>query len=671
MIDDGRAPSTAAVVVQRPLPYLYLAPSAFDELDVPTQAGDALPLATEPYVAVVDLILDLVDTNFCRAAIITFLRSPHFVFGGNHSSPSSRAIGALDRALRASRFSAGPAGLRERSAAWTKAAGTRLDALPALRCALAVADELKSMGESRPVADHLRTLRLFIESHGPTINGAPGADRTMNARNMVLKGMKALELSYQAIRNESEVADLTRVRSIVRRWIESQTCFSPESKNGVYLLDATAAVYGAFDDVFVAGLVESDWPTKSARNIFYPGGMLIGLGWPHERDRLRSARASFRDLLGLSRARVWLSTFTLEDDAVVTVSPVLEDLEEVTLKRLVVPVASDFVGIDRTELSRTGGSGVPIDPALRDRWCALRHARAGWRANERFHGAVGARPARTYAISALERYLECPFKYFARDVLQLEEDEDRNDECTFTQQQRGLFLHEVFEAFFRAWQAAGQSGITLANLDQALEQFSGVAEQMLGRLATRDRTVARAWLLGSAASPGLAERVFVSEIEASTEVVERLIEYRIAGRFEFGDGAKRRMVELRGIVDRIDLHADRSFRVIDYKASRPPQPSRALQLPVYARCAEEQLRAARGGEWRASEAMYVAFGSPRTMLPVPGRDINEAIKTGEARVCRASAGIETGKYPPRPADLFQCTFCAYPTVCRKDYVEET
>ena len=165
--------------------------------------------------------------------------------------------------------------------------------------------------------------------------------------------------------------------------------------------------------------------------------------------------------------------------------------------------------------------------------------------------------------------------------------------------------------------------------------------------------------------------MFVAEIEDATEVVERLLEYRIAGRFELGDGAERRMVELRGVVDRIDLHADQSFRVIDYKASRPPQPSRALQLPVYARCAEEQLRAARGGDWRASDAMYVAFGDPRTAVSVRGLDIGEAIQTGESRVSTVSAAIETGQYPPRPADLFRCTFCAYPTVCRKDYVEET
>ena len=670
--EDGLVPSTAAVVVQRPLPYLYLAPSAFDEIDVPTQTGDTLPLATEPYVSFVDLVLELVNTNFCCDAIIALLRSPHFVFQDGHSSPDPRSVGALDRALRVSGFLAGFAELNERSAAWADTTGTRSDALPALRCALAVTIELASLGEPHSVAEHFSTLRLFLERYtGPMGNGSVAARRTAKARDVMLSGLEALEVSHRAVGDRSELVDLVHVRSVVRRWIESQTGLSPESEKGVHLLNATAAVYGVFDDVFLTGLVETDWLVKKARNIFYPSGMLIDLGWPNERDRLRSARASFHDLLGLSRTRVWVSTFTLENDAAVTVSPVLEDLEELTLKRQVAPVASNAIGDDQVELFQARDHGASIDRDLYDRWYAFRCARPGWRADERFRGAVGARPPMRYTVSSLERYLECPFKYFARDVLRLEENEERDNQLALTPQQRGVFLHEVFEAFFRAWQSAGQSPITLANLDDALECFSRVVEQELGGLPVRDRAVVRVWLLGSAVSSGLAERVFVAEIEAETEVVERLLEYPIAGHFEFGDRGERRMVELRGVVDRIDLYADNSFRVIDYKAGHVPQSSHALQLPVYARCAEEQLRAARGGEWRASEAMYVAFGSPRTMLPVPGRDIDEAIKTGEARVCRASTGIETGKYPPRPADLFQCTFCAYPTVCRKDYVEET
>ncbi len=43
-----------AVVFHRPLPYLYLSQQVLTEARVPYQAFDALPLATEPYAALLD-----------------------------------------------------------------------------------------------------------------------------------------------------------------------------------------------------------------------------------------------------------------------------------------------------------------------------------------------------------------------------------------------------------------------------------------------------------------------------------------------------------------------------------------------------------------------------------------------------------------------------------------
>ena len=231
-------------------------------------------------------------------------------------------------------------------------------------------------------------------------------------------------------------------------------------------------------------------------------------------------------------------------------------------------------------------------------------------------------------------------------------------------------LHRVFEVFFRDWQQAGRGAVTLANLDLALERFAVAAEDAVGGLPPVDRAVTRGWLLGSAAAPGLAERVFVAEIEGQTGVVERLLEYRIDGRFPLGRPPARREVAIRGVVDRIDLHADGTFRVIDYKASRPPHPSRALQLPVYAGCAERQLRAQRGRDWRAAEALYLAFGDPRLQVAVPGGDVAAAMDAGGARVVELVEAIEAGRYPPRPVDRARCAACDFPTVCRKDYVDD-
>ena len=658
---DARSPASVAVVVQRPLPYLYLAPSVFGDAALPVRGGDALPLAVEPYAAAVDLVVTFAATGFGRGPAVELLRSPHFRFHAVGVLPAD-AIRALDLALSELRFTGGWEALRGCAEQWQTATGIRRTALPALQCVLVLTDELRPLLDPRPLAAQLATLRSFLERHTPAEATDEELERVPEARTRVWQGLEALEAANRTLNHPGGDVDIAEVASVVRRWIESQT-FPPRSGDeGVHLVDVHAAAYGRFDDVFVAGLIESEWPARTTRNIFYPGGLLAGLGWPRERDRQRGSRAAFHDLLGLPAERVWLSTFNLEDDAIVTASPLLEDLEGMNLERL--PASS--VRPADVSASEAGAHG---DADRHRRWRALRIQRAsGSDAGAgRSRGLAGRQPGRSYTVSSLERYATCPFQYFASHRLGLEA--EPRAEQTITPQERGLFLHRVFESFFRGWQAAGHGAVTLANLDVALERFGVAAEEAIGMLPAIDRAVAREWLLGSAAAPGLAERVLVAEVETQTGVVERLLEYRIDGRFELGRPAARRSVAIRGVVDRIDLYADRTFRVIDYKASRPPHSSRALQLPVYARCAERQLHAARGEEWRAAEALYLAFGDPRLQVSVPRGDVAGAIADGEARVVELVEAIEAGEYPPRPIDRSPCASCAFPTVCRKDYVE--
>jgi hypothetical protein len=117
----------------------------------------------------------------------------------------------------------------------------------------------------------------------------------------------------------------------MRRWMEAQT-FSPRTgRDGVHLLDGNAARYGDFDDVHLVGMIEREWPDNPGRTVFYPLTLLNQLGWPPERLRLSAARAAFKDLVRLAGRRAWVSTFVLEDDALVEPSPLLDELDRTAL----------------------------------------------------------------------------------------------------------------------------------------------------------------------------------------------------------------------------------------------------------------------------------------------------------------------------------------------------
>jgi RecB family exonuclease len=657
-----RAAERLGIVFQRPLPYLYLARHVFADARIEWQASDALPLGAEPYAAAVDLVLTFAGSGFSRAAGIALLRSPHFAFGGGPDPRLSRAVAALNRALLEARFLGGVAAL--------ESIAERMAGAPAqaARSLVAAARELAPLTSASSASGQIRALLVFLRGHERLVPPEdPLFARHVRARGATLGALEGLADAHA--RYDDRPFSLEELTGTIRRWIESQT-FSPRTgAGGVQLADATAARYGDFDEIRIVGLVEPDWPERPARGIFYPAALLNQLGWVPEAQRLAGARAAFRDLLRLPARRVSASAFTLEDEALVPPSTFIEELDAPDLMavRDDAPLpARMFVheALADDPLEPSAVTGAPAD------WLAARRARTP-ACDARFRGLAGATSSDGYAVAAVEQYLACPFKYFAGSVLDLEEEKD--DEPGLTPLERGRFVHEVLCEFFTEWQRRGGGAITIENMPEAIAAFTRIAEARLATVPDTDRALERTHLLGSAAAPGLAERAFAFELERPVPVVERLLEHRLEGEFTFRSGGTARVIRLRGKADRIDILANGAIRVIDYKLRKAPRPARALQLPVYGVAATQALAAARGGEWRLAEAGYVAFAERQAFVRLGGRQGNgekhaEAVAAGQALFIETIDAIERGEFPVRPDEPYMCRFCAYPSVCRKDYV---
>jgi ATP-dependent helicase/DNAse subunit B len=271
-------------------------------------------------------------------------------------------------------------------------------------------------------------------------------------------------------------------------------------------------------------------------------------------------------------------------------------------------------------------------------------------------------------VSALETYLDCPFKFLAQHVLKLEEDPD--DEEVMDPRHQGQFVHEVFEQFFHAWQTAGHRAITPETLDAARELFREVVDDALDALPQAEAGLERTRLLGSPAAAGLGEAVLRMEAERPVAVVERLLEHRLDGEFTIATAEGPRPIALRGKADRLDLLEDGTFRLIDYKLGWPPNRGRALQLPIYSLCAEERLAAHRGRRWTLGEAVYLAFKGPRRVVPLFSSPADRAkvLADAQQRLSDTIDAIARGEFPPTPDDVYRCESCTFASVCRKDYV---
>src|SRR5205814_10187040 len=86
-----------------------------------------------------------------------------------------------------------------------------------------------------------------------------------------------------------------------------------------------------FEELALVGLVENEWPERPRRNIFYGSTLMKALGWPSEKDRRSAADARLLDLVASATARVTLSTFTLEDEAIVNRSVQLDEVPRARL----------------------------------------------------------------------------------------------------------------------------------------------------------------------------------------------------------------------------------------------------------------------------------------------------------------------------------------------------
>ena len=671
----GRRPlDRLAVVFQRPLPYLYLARQVFGAANIPYQAVDALPLAAEPFAAAIDLIFVAAAEEGTRTSLIELLGSPHWRFvdpGEPSRALERRHVRALDRVLQESKYLGGwdrltgfAATAGSRSAADSRDAPRWRDAAPALAAAAAIAGELEPLRTAPSASAQLRALLDFVARHErlPQAEEA-GSERHLRARAAVLGAIAALGDAHA--RHDDRPMPIVDLIGTVRRWIEGQTFAPRTGERGVLLIDAPAAAFADVDMVRLVGLVDSDWPERTTATIFYPAALLRELGWPPETERLSGARARFQDLLQLPQDDVSVSTFTLEEDAIVPPSPFLEDVSASGLA-VVRPPSQPFARIFTHEaLSIEPVAATAVAGAARD-WLEVRRARTG-QDDPRYHGTIGAIEPGTYAVSRVERYLECPFKYFAAQVLRLEE--EREDESGLTPLERGQLLHGVFQAFFAAWGVRGGGVITASTLSDAVSLFAEVAEVQLQVLPEADRALERTYLLGSAASPGLAERAFAFEIEHGVDVLERLLEHRLEGAFRFESTEGARVIRLSGKADRIDLLADGTLRIVDYKLGRAPKPARALQLPVYGVCAQQQLEGRLGRSWVLGRAGYVAFKEKNAFVELGGRGgADAALREGQQRFVDAVQRIEAGEFPPSPDEPWTCTRCGFPHVCRKDYV---
>ncbi|NTW42120.1 MAG: PD-(D/E)XK nuclease family protein [Cellulomonadaceae bacterium] len=235
-------------------------------------------------------------------------------------------------------------------------------------------------------------------------------------------------------------------------------------------------------------------------------------------------------------------------------------------------------------------------------------------------------------------YLQCPLLFRFRVV-------DRLPEPPSAAAVRGTLVHAVLERLFELPAGARTLAAAQALLGPTWDELVE-GEPRVGEVLEAGADLA-AWF-GPAET--LLETYFTLEDPNRLQPAERELSVRVEV-----DG-----LELRGIVDRLDVAPDGALRVVDYKTGKSPRPgfesSALFQMRFYALV----LSKLRGRIPAMLQLVYLGDGTLLRHTP------DEAELAGtEKRIVAIWAGIlaaaESGSWQPRKSAL--CGWCAHQALC--------
>lgn len=740
--------SSICVAMVRPGIYTDLMREQFRRFGIPANVTDRYELSRSPVVVAVLGLLQMVAQRFRRDDVLRVLASPYLPFADGPQRLDTANLAAVARRLRIvggertwhgriQRAIERVAAREPEDAAGREDQSRELDSLRRAEADLhrlvGAVEEVSRDGTPSEFHTRLRRLLGSLEIglrvvDRAAVHGEDHIERDVRAYARLLGVVDDMV----GLLEEEEGADARRP---LRHYVEHlRVAVSRERYNvrerfgrGVLItsIDETRGL--ALDVMIVAGLVDGEFPSMYQPEIFLSA----------QRQKVREKRHEWQNryLLyqGIANWREKLYLTHPEHDGELElvrssfVDALLNIAEVTTLDAASGSITRPLVAADevlawhlRQGEDQDGAVPEPLRPALAEvrRASAIEQSRIETHRFPEYEGNIlasaGARSRallermrdRTFSVTQLETYAECPFRFFAERVLRLDTPEEFREDLSPLE--RGTILHEALFEFYAARRQRGLPGLsrcTDAQFRQAVEELADLVAARMDELEIPDAFwhVERELLTGRPGGPrGLVQGLLDLERSRRVETEPRYFEVAfgsagVRGRkdtalsreapFMAGD------VKIRGKIDRVDTGED-FFVIIDYKTGRSlPGPEemrsgRSLQIPIYLLAVEQMLQSQTGRAQHPAGGLYYQIRDPvKIRAGVVSEEYRErAYKKGEAirrqvpsaaslRDIAASAlraaestveGIVSGRFPLTDPKNIQevCTFCPFKAACR-------
>jgi ATP-dependent helicase/DNAse subunit B len=638
LVSDEIQPSDMLVVIRDLKQYRTAVRSAFENSGIPHYLDESIELLSLPLAQWYQQLLTLSVSNFPRSETIKFLRSPYTrlaAFGLTREE-----VETLDKK------SANDFAVVTGRDQWEDCA--RLIGSVSLKTALGnFFDQITPPSDVRPHEQWVSWVEdifeiCFASPEGDKEDEVPLHRWQRETTLSAVRQSLALLIKESTIIAGQTFSYAEFARKLVHM-LEQSTYRSPgEGQNQVRICSAELAPNKTFSDIYLAGLVEGEFPRRMSRSGFASPEEIkkwkfFGVDLHNPRHHAGFESALFNSLLERARERIvitcpttdivggeelipsFLLTGGKEEGlrSILTVDPFSTStnlpvsVKDLVANRLWRNQNSAMVAMTHPDVAAyTEKISSPV-AMLKARESGASHLiYNGWLTDLVTSGSLKVNMPNDWSSSRLNDYGKCPFKYWMNHVLRVEPHEEPTHDLVVTT--LGETYHKALELFY----------IELKNRNQSLMDTS---DEDIERIL---ESVAKTAIVSMNARADVKRGEFAAY--ENQEIVFRLTrfigeekrrELKEQGRFrptyfEHGFGSSRKgeeasppltikadgkEIKIVGVIDRIDVAAETTasghskVRVVDYKSGATPitekdtLAGRNLQMAIYAMAVSQSI----------------------------------------------------------------------------------
>jgi ATP-dependent helicase/DNAse subunit B len=694
LINTGQAkPSDVLVTARRIRPYQGAASGAFEDFGIPYFLDRSYPADTFPVTHFVLALLGLHVNDFLRQDVMAVLSSRYF-------SASKHGFGTAD--IEAIDCESLIAFVLKGKRDWDRyLEGSKFKTTIGY-----LFEQLTPPSEPKTLSEHCRwcedKLDLFAD-----FSSANVADYSTSSCLVALRNAFAALIEEERVLSCGPIDYPAFYQSLKETLEASDFRNKPPSNDCVTVCDAELVPNRTYKFVFIAGMLEGEFPAKDGHFNFAGRERLEawrrrGVLVDNPRTHPGYEDALLKAIVGSASNKVFMScprydtkskdkeellpSFALRqffEDSNLRYVPVYEEAlkSPCSIKDLTSAILwsqpdtnLDTLEADLPEYSKYLNSLQGCVTPSKTRLAATRESCFnGYLVDLVESGALPIRFPQYLSATSLDHYGQCPFQFWSTDILRLaprqEVDPDNQHKLI------GNFYHHVMEEFYNG---VIERGMTVSEDNKAQLRIlfdAAISDGFVWLENNPEFHADEFWTYRKKFLRFSLDKFFDHELSLFSSYAAGFQPAMCEAAFGKGgdypalelDAGNGRTISIRGKIDRIDLNKEKTLaRVVDYKRSayglsiKAVLSAQSLQLPVYCLAVTDAIVPG----CKIDRAEYAIVGKAESKAVNGGSSVDSAMRNARQRIQEYEADIHRGNFIVQPEHGSYCRSCQQRKVCR-------